>query len=125
MSFAGIWEAGQTRQGVSFVSCSVITAPANALMRRIHNSNHRMPVIVDPENYDHWLRGNQAAAAALAATYEDGRLVAIPVSEKINNPKYSGSDCIDPLESALFARCQDAAVTQENCPNLPVRLLDS
>ncbi len=125
MSFAGIWEAGQTDQGESFISCAVMTAPANALMRRIHNSNHRMPVIIDPENYDQWLCGNQAAAAALAVTYEDGRLAAIPVSEKINNPKYAGSDCIDPLESALLADWQEAAVTQENYLNLSVRLLDS
>ena len=98
MSFAGIWEKGRTSEDEPFISCSIITTRANQLMSQIHNSNHRMPVIIDPENRDLWLGRDNDSAFSLTATYGDGRLIAHPISTKINNPKYSVPDCIDAIE---------------------------
>ncbi len=98
LSFAGLWERGQTLDGQEFESCSIVTTQANDLMAEIHNSNYRMPVIVDPECWDQWLSCDNEAALRLAVTYPDGQLTADPISTRINNPNYNRSDCLEPVE---------------------------
>ncbi len=100
MSFAGLWETGKSMEGQPFVSCAIITTQANQLMSEIHNTNQRMPVIIEPEDRDIWLTGTASEAVSLATTYRDGSLTANPISTKINNPRYTKSDCIEPVEQA-------------------------
>ena len=100
MGFAGLWEKGKMTDGTPFKSCTIVTTEANALMAKIHNSNYRMPVIVDPDHWDQWLGGDHDAALALAVSYPDGQLQADPISTRINNPHYNHSDCLEPVELA-------------------------
>ena len=97
MSFAGLWEKGTNTEGESFVSCAIITTQANEMMSEIHNTNHRMPVIIDPQFRELWLTGESQEAYSLAATYGDGSLKADRISTKINNPRYTKNDCIETL----------------------------
>ena len=98
MSFAGLWERGKTEDGTEYESCTIVTAEANALMATIHNSNRRMPVIIDPELRDQWLCSDLESAYQMTKSYEDDRLKAYPISTRINNPNYTQRDCIDPIE---------------------------
>ena len=98
MSFAGIWESGYLPDGKEFKSCSIVTTNANSLMAEIHNSNKRMPVILDPEKQDSWLGGSKSMANELIKPGAEGQLEAYPISTKINYPKYSRADCIEPIE---------------------------
>jgi len=50
MGFAGIWEPAIG--GVGLPTCTLITTEANACLRPFH---HRMPVILQPAEYDAWL----------------------------------------------------------------------
>ncbi len=99
MSFSGLWERGVAANGEEFYSCTIVTTAANSLMAEIHNSNKRMPVIIDPKHRDQWLRGDKESTFNLLGPYTDGRLSAYPISTRINNPKFSGMDCIEPIES--------------------------
>jgi putative SOS response-associated peptidase YedK len=94
--FAGLWEHWQ--QGDEAVnSCTIITTAANEKMQDIHS---RMPVILEPKDYEHWLQLNQTkesllALLANASAYDD--MDAIPVSNFVNNPRHNGPECIEPV----------------------------
>lgn len=52
-AFAGVWDAWKDQDGRWLQSFAVITTAANELMARIHD---RMPVILQPRDYDRWLQ---------------------------------------------------------------------
>ena len=98
MSFAGLWESGRTDDGEEFESCTIVTTEANQLMADIHNSNKRMPVIVDPDDRQTWLSDDNESASQLVRSYQDGLLEAEPISTRINNPRYSNPDCLERVD---------------------------
>lgn len=56
-AYAGIWsEWVSTRTGEIIRSYSIVTTEAIGIMREIHNSKKRMPVILSPENEQFWLK---------------------------------------------------------------------
>lgn len=58
-AFAGIWaEWVDKLTGEIVNSYSVLTTEANELMSSIHNSKKRMPIILNPENEQQWLLGD-------------------------------------------------------------------
>ncbi len=98
MALAGLWESGRTTQGDEFESCTIVTTQANRLMARIHNTNFRMPVIIDPPDWQTWLGCGNESALQLSVPYREGQLAAAPISTHINNPKYNEPNCINPME---------------------------
>jgi len=89
-AFAGVWDHWDSPDK-SFDSCTIITTTANDIMAPIHD---RMPVILDPGNYDTWLfEGN----SELLKPY-DGIMKVWPVSTMVNSPKHDGRDLIQPLK---------------------------
>ena len=77
-AFAGIWTRfegviGGERQ--SLRTFAIATTRPNALAMQIHN---RMPVILDPGNYDQWLTGNVDDAASLLQPAPDDLLTELP-----------------------------------------------
>lgn len=97
-ALAGLWERWEGPDGMVIESCAILTTEANALLRPIHN---RMPVIIDPGDYQRWLEAEAHETGALAPLmrpYPEGRLSAIPVSPRVNNPKNDDPRCIEPLE---------------------------
>lgn len=49
---AGIWNQWQLADGQTIESCAIITTKPNETLADIH---HRMPVILDEDNYEFWL----------------------------------------------------------------------
>ena len=49
MAFAGLWEVSHAEDGERIESCTIVTAPANALMAEIHNTRKRMPVVLEDD----------------------------------------------------------------------------
>jgi putative SOS response-associated peptidase YedK len=78
-AFAGLWE-GDT--------CTILTTEANALAANFHD---RMPVILDPEDYQAWLECEQIPLVP----YPAGRMTARPVSTAVNNVKTQGAECVE------------------------------
>jgi putative SOS response-associated peptidase YedK len=92
-AFAGLWDHWE-KQGPGFDSCSIIVTGANAGMQPIHE---RMPVILNPAQYNVWLNTghfNRAQLEALLAPY-GGKLETCPISNYVNNPKHDDAQCID------------------------------
>jgi hypothetical protein len=51
-AFAGLWDRWKDPSGPWIKSCSILTTTPNAVTSAVHD---RMPVILDPDNYDLWL----------------------------------------------------------------------
>lgn len=54
----GLWsEWVDKTTGEAIQTFTIVTTEANALMREIHNTKQRMPVILTPQNEEDWLHG--------------------------------------------------------------------
>jgi putative SOS response-associated peptidase YedK len=92
-AFAGLWERWDKGEE-PIESCTLITTEANGVVGQVHD---RMPVILMPENYDHWLdQGEQGSGEvkALLRPLPDDWMVTHPVSKMVNNPRYDRPECI-------------------------------
>ena len=77
--FAGLWERSRADASTVVESCTIITLPANELMREA------------------WLSGSPEAAAAALAPYPAERMVAYEVSPRVNSPRNNDEKLLEPL----------------------------
>ena len=64
LGFAGLWERWHDRaSGEVIETCTIITCAPNELLAELHD---RMPVILDPADYDRWLDPSARRRGALA-----------------------------------------------------------
>lgn len=92
-AFAGLWDRWE-HGDKAFESCTIIVTAANGVMRPIHE---RMPVILNPAQYNTWLNTahfNQAQLQALLAPF-GGTLEAYEVSRYVNSPGHDDVRCIE------------------------------
>lgn len=91
--FAGLW-AHNSKLDVT--SCTIITAPAEAPITRIHD---RMPVILDPEYFDAWLDPHTPAddLKGILGHHMAGAMQMHRVTREINSSRYTGS--VGPINS--------------------------
>lgn len=74
-AFAGIWRQGQpgiNGEDGDWLTHTMVTTVANDLVKPVHPL--RMPVILDPEDYETWLAGGDDAAFALLKPYPPDRM---------------------------------------------------
>jgi len=100
LGFAGLWERSVRTDGTEILSCTIVTLPANALLARIHNTKQRMPAILERGDRADWLGDDAAAAQRALRPYPAERLVAWPVSRRVNSPRNDDSGLIAPLAAA-------------------------
>ena len=95
-AFAGLWETWQGDGGPEVRSCTILTTGANDLLAPVHG---RMPVILDPENYDFWLDPDVQEAEPLTGLlepYPSEAMEAYPVSRFVNSPSNDDPRCVEP-----------------------------
>jgi putative SOS response-associated peptidase YedK len=100
-AFAGLWETWESPDGSFLDSCTILTTDANELMRPIHD---RMPVILPPADYQHWLDPavEPSDVLSLLRPYPGDDLVAYPISTYVNSPTHDDAHCITPLAAETF-----------------------
>ena len=87
--FAGLWEWWGGPDGKEPVeSCTLLTTDANELASEVHN---RMLVILDEDNYDGWLAGDEIPLVS----FDSEPMTARPISTTINNVKNEGPQCVE------------------------------
>jgi len=97
-AMAGIWDVWHDPQGSVVESCSILTTAANDLTKSIHD---RMPVILEPANYELWLNvpsDNREALESLLGPYPSMELNVYPVSTLVNSPQHDSLQCIQPID---------------------------
>lgn len=93
-AFAGLWEKWSPNEQETVHSCTIITTQPNELLSEIHN---RMPVIINPENYQKWLDSKieePEELADLLSPFPSDEMAYHAVSTFVNSPKNNSSDCI-------------------------------
>jgi putative SOS response-associated peptidase YedK len=90
-ALAGLWESWSNGED-ELVTCTIITTKANTEAVKVH---HRMPLIIQPQDYDSWLSKLDERKQLLNALPEVN-LELYPVSKKVNSPKNDTIECIKP-----------------------------
>ena len=103
-AFAGLWEswADPNDGGAMVETYTVATVVAAASIAHIH---HRMPVILEAEDYQAWLTGDVEAAGALLKPLEDAKLQSFEVSPRVGNVRNDDPELLEPYverEPTLF-----------------------
>jgi putative SOS response-associated peptidase YedK len=85
---AVLWDRTVTDDDEVIESCALVTVPANRLLAEISDTNDRMPAILQPEDYDPWLRSSVAQSKELLDTYPHHRMVTHPVGPYVNHLEF-------------------------------------
>ncbi len=93
MAMAGIWQDWD-QEGATMTTCAVVTTDANAAMAPVH---HRLPVILNPDDWPLWLGEAGKGAATLMKSAPDDALVLQRVSTAVNSNRATGAALIEPL----------------------------
>jgi putative SOS response-associated peptidase YedK len=94
-ALAGIyeyWPDGE--EAVEIISTAIITTEANNLLKPYHS---RMPVVIEPHNYEHWLdpeNKNSEELVAMLYPRDYENLVCHAVSQYVNAPNNNDLSCI-------------------------------
>jgi putative SOS response-associated peptidase YedK len=78
-------------------SCTILTCEPNALMAELQD---RMPVILDPADYDAWLDPTRGGLELLQPC-PDEWLEAVPVSTRVNSPRNNDLSILQPEGEVL------------------------
>ncbi len=101
-AFAGIWERWNDPSGKPLETCSILTTTPNAVTSAIHD---RMPVILNPDNYDLWLDPGLKDAALVSALLRpcDARLMrCYPVSSRVNSVINDDEECSRQVQHSVI-----------------------
>ena len=97
-AFAGLWSSWRNpEQEKPVETFTILTTDANDLLRPLHD---RMPVILDPKDFDLWLDpkiDDAAKLQSLLVPHAVEGFEAFPVSRMVNSPTNDVADCIAPL----------------------------
>lgn len=82
VTIAGLWDEWQDKQAGEVVrSCAMMITDANDFVAEVHD---RMPVVLEPESFDHWLSGKSGVELLKPAANDV--LEKWPVSKRVNKP---------------------------------------
>ncbi|MEM6852920.1 MAG: SOS response-associated peptidase [Planctomycetota bacterium] len=93
MGFAGLWETWCPPDGSELHTVTILTTGPNTMMREIHG---RMPVILDPEDYDRWMTIEPARAhelEGLLAPAIDGTVYKTAITTRVNSVRHDDPEC--------------------------------
>lgn len=100
MAFAGLWEHWEDKESKEIIeSCTILTTEASDPVSRLHD---RMPVILEPEEFDLWLDPGEHDIKKLRNLMQPtapGILSMYPVSKYVNKAGNEGEKCIEPTEA--------------------------
>lgn len=99
-AFAGLWEGWKDPSSAWIKSCTILTTTPNAVTGAIHD---RMPVILEPSDYDLWLdpgMKDTAAISDLLTPFDASAMRCYPISSRINQVAKDDESCAARVEVA-------------------------
>jgi len=96
-ALAGLWERWQPKEGgEALETFTILTTDPNELMEPLHN---RMPVILEPRDYDRWLEPGDPARPPvdLMRPFPAEKMVAWPVGERVGNVRNNDPQLLEQL----------------------------
>ena len=92
---AGLWDRSTPPGGEALESFTIVTTGPNRLLNEI--GHQRAPVMLEPAEWDGWLRGPPEAAETLIRAPGDAGLAAHRVTRRVNNPGYQEADLLEEI----------------------------
>lgn len=92
-AFAGLWDQWTLDEGITLLSCTVLTTAAQGDLKHLH---HRMPVRLDPSQIDAWLDWDIPAAKVIAEHLGAEGLDYHAVGTAVNSGRAQGEALITP-----------------------------
>lgn len=97
-AMAGLWSVWRSKSGADELwSCAVVVGPCSDWYSRFH---HRMALLLPVGAYDDWLNPELTHPDEVRSVLDahpfplSDEMEAIPVSRRINNPRYDAPDCL-------------------------------
>jgi putative SOS response-associated peptidase YedK len=94
IAFAGIWQSWDKGDD-PIDTCAIVTTAANEEVSQLH---HRMPLILEPDDWGLWLGEDGQGAALLMQPGAAGVLGWHRVDPKVNSNRARGAELIEPIE---------------------------
>lgn len=91
-AFAGMWQTSkhETKNGPEICQThTFLTTAANEIAKPVHPE--RMPVILEPGDYEQWLEGTQSEALELLRPFPSERMRIVRVGEEHNSDPVEGA----------------------------------
>jgi len=102
-ALAGIYDTWKNPENnEEIISSAIITTMPNEMMKPIHD---RMPVILEPEDWDLWLDKEikeSEVLIPLLQPFSSDHMDAYKVSTFVNTPANNSEQCIQPMKNELF-----------------------
>lgn len=93
----GVWQDWE-QGGARHATCAVVTLAASADVAHIH---HRMPLVLEPDDWAKWLGEEGKGAAGLMQSAPVGTLQSWRVGMVVNSNRATGAGLIAPLQQGL------------------------
>ena len=96
-AFAGLWDSWHGKENETLETFTILTTDPNELMEPVHN---RMPVILEPKDYERWLdpETTERPPLDLLRPYPAERMQAWPVSERVSNVRNNSPELLKPAQ---------------------------
>ena len=94
-AFAGLWETWQPPEGALLETFTILTTVPNSLTEPIHD---RMPVIIEPKDYDRWMDPSTAPPLDLLRPYPAEQMRSWQVSEQVGNVRNNAPGLLDDVQ---------------------------
>lgn len=94
MAFGGLWESWKAADGSLLRTACIVTTSANQAMAPIHD---RMPVLLQPEDWNLWLEGSAEQASTLLHPCADELIQTWPVSRRVNRIQEDDAGLVAPI----------------------------
>lgn len=102
IAFAGLYERWQDPQGGELDTVTILTCAANGTVSALHD---RMPVVLEPADFDAWLDSEQVSAEealAMMAPADDDLFEAVEPHPKINDSNKDEPGIQEPFHLSLL-----------------------
>jgi putative SOS response-associated peptidase YedK len=98
-TFAGLWDRWQGKDKETLETFTILTTDPNELMEPVHN---RMPVILEPKDYDRWLdpETKERPPVDLLRPYPAERMRSWPVSDRVGNVRNNDAELLERAPAA-------------------------
>jgi putative SOS response-associated peptidase YedK len=93
MALAGLWDRWRSEdKSETKETFTIVTTEPSRFAAQFHN---RMPLVLEPETWDLWLKGEPEAAASRRKPANEDVLVSWPVNKAVGNVKNNGPELLE------------------------------
>ena len=92
MALAGLWDRWKSKdKSETKETFTIVTTEPSKFAAKFHN---RMPLVLEADTWDLWMKGEPEAAAALMKPANEDALISRPVNKAVGNVRNNGPELL-------------------------------